>query len=56
MWLLEWAAYNRPRFVADPALLEQFIDGAVSPAVIARNAEAFLAVLVRQGFTVPEAA
>lgn len=56
VWLLEWAAYNRAAFVADSALLDQFIDGAISPAVIARNAETFLAVLVRQGFTPEEAA
>ena len=56
VWLLEWAAYNRAAFVADPALLDQFIDGAISPAVIARNTEAFLSVLVRQGFTPDDAA
>ena len=56
VWLLEWAAYNRAAFVADSALLDQFIDGAISPAVIARNTETFLAVLVRQGFTPDEAA
>jgi AcrR family transcriptional regulator len=56
VWLLEWAVYNRSAFVADSALLEQFIDGAISPAVIARNTEGFLSVLVRQGFTVDEAA
>ena len=57
VWLLEWAAYNRAAvFVADAALLEQFIDGAISPDVIARNTETFLSVLVRQGFTVEEAA
>ena len=55
VWLLEWAAYNRSAFVADSALLEQFVDGAISPTVIARNTESFLAVLVRQGFTVDEA-
>ena len=41
--------------MADSALLEQFVDGAISPTVIARNTESFLAVLVRQGFTVDEA-
>src|SRR4051812_38005569 len=56
VWLLEWAAYNRAAFVADAALLEQFIDGAISPDAIARNTETFLSVLVRQGFTVEEAA
>jgi len=56
VWLLEWAAYNRAAFVADAALLEQFIDGAISPDAIARNTEMFLSVLVRQGFTVEEAA
>src|SRR4051794_28788910 len=55
VWLLEWGEYNRRVFVADPALFEQFVDGAVSPAVIATGAEAILTVLVRQGFTATDA-
>jgi AcrR family transcriptional regulator len=55
VWLLEWAVYNRAAFMADPVLLEQFLDGAISPTVIARGTETMLAGLVRQGFTATEA-
>ncbi len=55
VWLLEWAVYNRAAFMADPVLLEQYLDGAISPAVIARGTETMLAGLVRQDFTVTEA-
>jgi AcrR family transcriptional regulator len=50
VWLLEWGVYNRASMVADPALFEQFLDGAISPEVIARGAEGAIAVLVRRGF------
>jgi AcrR family transcriptional regulator len=55
VWLLEWAFHNRDSFVAEPALLGQYLDGAISAEVIADNAEAILAVLVEQGFTPAEA-
>jgi len=55
VWLLEWGVYNRASMVADPALFEQFLDGAISPAVIARGAEGAIAVLVRRGFEPSEA-
>jgi AcrR family transcriptional regulator len=55
VWLLEWAAYNHDAFVADPALLEQYLEGAISPEVIARNAQSILEVLVRQGFGADDA-
>src|SRR5262245_13502271 len=34
VWLLEWAFYNRDAFAAEPALLEQYLDGAISAEVI----------------------
>lgn len=55
LWLLEWARYNRDVFAADPALLAQYLDGAIDPEVVAENTEVILAPLVRQGFTASEA-
>jgi AcrR family transcriptional regulator len=54
-WLLEWARYNRDAFVAEPALIGQYLDGAISADVIADNTDAILAPLVAQGFTPSEA-
>lgn len=50
VWLLEWAVYNRDAFVEQPALLGQFLEGAISPEVVRRHAEGIRAVLERQGF------
>lgn len=55
VWLLEWGRYTRDAFIADPAVLEQFMDGAISPESIAQSSEAVLRVLVAQGFSVAEA-
>jgi len=55
LWLAEWADYNRAAFLAQPGLLNQFLDGAVSAEAIAGNVDTILGVLVRQGFTVLEA-
>jgi AcrR family transcriptional regulator len=55
VWLLEWAFYNRDAFVAEPALLGQYLDGAISAEVIAENTDAILAPLMVQGFTAIEA-
>ena len=55
LWLCEWAAYNRDVFAAEPTLLDHYLDGTISPEVIARRTESILTVLVRQGFTVPDA-
>lgn len=49
-WLLEWARYNRDAFVEQPALLAQFLEGAISPEVVRHHAEQIRAVLERQGF------
>jgi AcrR family transcriptional regulator len=55
LWLLEWATYNRNAFIAEPALLGQYLEGAISAEAIADNADAILGLLVRDGFTILEA-
>ena len=55
VWLYEWALYNRDAFVAQPGLLAQYVDGAISAEVIAGSVDAILGVLVRQGFGIIEA-
>jgi AcrR family transcriptional regulator len=55
LWLLEWAIYNRNAFVAEPALLVQYMDGAISAEAIADNVDTILALLLSQGFTIREA-
>jgi AcrR family transcriptional regulator len=55
VWLYEWAVYNRDVFLAQPGLLEQFLEGAISNDLIAERVDTILGVLVRQGFTVREA-
>jgi AcrR family transcriptional regulator len=55
VWLLEWALHNRDSFVAEPALLGQFLDGAIGADVIADNTDTILGLLVDQGFSVTEA-
>jgi AcrR family transcriptional regulator len=55
VWLLEWARYNRNVFLTQPALLGQYLEGAISAESIVGNLDAILAGLVRQGFSVVEA-
>ena len=55
VWLLEWALYNRDAFVAEPALLGQFMDGAIGADVMADNTDAILGRLMAQGFTARDA-
>jgi len=55
VWLYEWAEYNRDVFLAQPGLLAQYLDGAISPEAIAERVEVILEVLMRQGFTALEA-
>jgi len=55
VWLQEWAAYNHDIFLARPALLAQYLDGAISMESIATNVDRILGALVRQGFSVTEA-
>jgi AcrR family transcriptional regulator len=54
-WLLEWANYNFDAFLAEPALLAQYLEGAISPETMAQTFERILASLVRQGFSSVEA-
>ena len=54
-WLLDWANYNLAVFTADPGLLGQYLEGAIGPEFVVPNLDAIMAVLVREGFTVPEA-
>ena len=51
VWLQEWASYNHDIFLTRPALLAQYLDGAISMESIATNVDRILGVLVRQGFT-----
>lgn len=55
LWLLEWAGYNRKAFLAQPGLLSQYLEGAISAEAIAGNIDAILGLLVRQDFTLLEA-
>lgn len=55
VWLLEWAKYTREAFVADPALLDHFIEADISAEVMAPRVEVILAALSRRGFTAGEA-
>jgi AcrR family transcriptional regulator len=54
IWLYEWAAHNRDAFSTQPGLLAQYLDGAISPELIAGRVDVILGVLVRHGFTVLE--
>ena len=55
LWLLEWARYNRDAFLAQPGLLAQYLEGAISAESIAGNVDVILGNLVRQGFSITEA-
>lgn len=55
VWLYEWAVYNREAFLAQPGLLAQYLDGAISAQTIAGNVDVILGLLVRQGFSILEA-
>ena len=55
VWLYEWAAYNRDAFVAQPGLLAQFLEGAISAEAIAGNVDTVLGLLVRHGFSILDA-
>jgi AcrR family transcriptional regulator len=51
VWLYEWAVYNRDVFLAQPGLLAQYLEGAISAEAIAGNVDTILGVLMRQGFS-----
>ena len=55
VWLYQWAVYNRDVFLAQPGLLAQYLEGAISAEAIAGNVDVILGVLVRQGFSVLDA-
>jgi AcrR family transcriptional regulator len=55
LWLLEWATYNRKAFLAQPGLLSQYLEGAISAESIAGNIDTILGLLVRQDFSILEA-
>ena len=55
VWLQEWAAYNHDVFLAQPALLAQYLEGAIPMETIAVNVDRILGLLVRDGFTVLDA-
>ena len=55
VWLQEWAAYNHDIFLARPALLAQYLEGAIPMETIAANVDRILGVMVRQGFGAAEA-
>jgi AcrR family transcriptional regulator len=55
VWLHEWAAYNHDVFLAQPALLARYLEGAIPMETIAVNVDRILGVMVRQGFGVVEA-
>jgi AcrR family transcriptional regulator len=48
VWLHEWAAYNHDIFLAQPALLAQYLEGAIPMETIAANVDRILGVLVRE--------
>ena len=54
-WLLEWARYSHDAFVAQPALLGQFLTGSLGIDRMVTHVDAVLGVLTRQGFTALEA-
>jgi AcrR family transcriptional regulator len=51
VWLLEWARYNRDAFLHEPALLGQYLEGAISTETVAGNLDRILGLLVREGFS-----
>jgi AcrR family transcriptional regulator len=54
-WLAEWAWFTFGSFIADPGLLEQYLDGGISVDAILDIEDQVLTVLVRQGFSEREA-
>ena len=54
-WLLEWARYSYDEFVAQPALLGQFVTGSLGVERMLTHVDGVLAVLTEQGFEPQEA-
>jgi len=55
VWLLEWARYNRDVFLAEPALLGEYVRGGINRASIAERTDLILGALVQRGFAIGEA-
>jgi AcrR family transcriptional regulator len=54
-WLLEWARYSHDAFVAQPELLNQFVNGTIGVDRMLPQLDAAIGLLMRHGFE-PEAA
>jgi AcrR family transcriptional regulator len=54
-WLLEWARYSYDAFVAQPALLSQFLNGSLGVDLMVTHVNAVIGVLSRHGFSPNEA-
>ena len=54
-WLLEWARYSHDAFVAQPALLGQFLSGSLGVDRMVTHVNAVIGVLFRHGFSPIEA-
>ena len=54
-WLLEWATYSHDAFVAQPALLGQFLNSSLGVDRMVTHVDAVIGVLSRQGFSPAEA-
>jgi len=55
-WLAQWALYTREAFLAQPGLLEQFVNGTLPVDRMVPNIEAAVGFLERQGFGPDDAA
>jgi hypothetical protein len=55
VWLYQWAEHARAAFVAQPALLESFMHADFGLDRMVDHIDAALGVLMRQGFTAPQA-
>jgi AcrR family transcriptional regulator len=55
VWLYEWSRYAHDAFVDEPETLKQYLDGNISPEMIANRIDLVIGVLVRQGFALEEA-
>jgi len=54
-WLLEWARYSYDALLAQPDLLDQFRQGAISADRMVLHIDAAMGLLTRQGFSTVEA-
>jgi len=54
-WLLEWATYSHDAFVAQPALMGEFLNSSLGVDRMVTHVDAVIGVLSRQGFSPIEA-